>query len=480
MNRVDLAVIAVYLAGVAGVGIALRGRQEGVGDYFLGSRRVAWPLILLSIVATETSTVTFLSVPGKAFARDMAFLQIALGYVLGRCAVAIVLMPHFFRGQALTLYQILGQRFGSGVQRVSSVLFLATRSIADGLRLYLTAIVLQQLTQWSFAVAIVAVGVATIVYTFVGGIRAVIWTDFLQFFIYVLGALVAGLVLLDRVGGGWGTVLQVGAAQGKFDVFRFSFDPTASQTFWAGLVGGAFLSAATHGADQMMVQRYLCTESLPHARLALVSSGVLVLAQFAAFLVLGVGLFVFYEQYPPAVPFARSDEVFVQFIVREVPVGLRGLIIAAVFAAAMSTLSGSLNSISSAAVADLYRPLVRPEAGERHYLVVSRLLTVVAGLVQIGVALYGRAMPGRSTVDRVLEVAGFTTGITLGVLLLGVLVRRAGQSAAMVAMIMGAAVMSVVWLFTPIDGWWYALIGSVTTLLAGYLASRVARQRSTS
>lgn len=467
-NTLDFAVIAAYLVAVAVLGIALRGRQEGVGDYFLGSRQVAWPLILLSIVATETSTVTFLSVPGVAYGGDMRFLQLPIGYIVGRLGVAIFLMPLFFRGEPLTLYETLGRRFGSSVQRLTSVLFIITRSIADGLRLFLTAIVVEQLTGWNFVTSVAAVGVATIVYTFFGGIRAVIWTDFVQFFIYMIGAFVAGWVLLDKVPGGWSAVVEAGESAGKFVIFDFRFEISKPYTFWAGLIGGGFLTAATHGADQMMVQRYLCTNSVAHARLALVSSGFVVLAQFAVFLLLGVGLFAFYQAEPPAV---RNDAVFVKFIIEEVPAGLRGLIIAAVFSAAMSTLSSSLNSVASAAVTDIYRPLVRPDSSDGHYLTVSRVLTVVAGVVQMAVAIYGRAMAERSTVDNVLTVAAFTTGITLGVLLLGILVPRAHGTAAVLGMIQGAAMVTCVWALTPVAWPWYALYGSMVTLLVGMAAS---------
>ncbi len=467
-HTLDFAVIAAYLVGVAVLGIALRGRQEGVGDYFLGSRQIAWPLILLSIVATETSTVTFLSVPGVAYGGDMTFLQLPIGYIIGRIGVAIVLMPLFFRGESLTLYEILGRRFGSGVQRLSSVLFIATRSIADGLRLFLTALVVEELLRWDFTSSVLAVGVATILYTFFGGIRAVIWTDVVQFVIYVLGALVAGWILLDRIPGGWSGMLAAAGDTGKLRVLNFHFELAKPYTFWAGLFGGAVLTAATHGADQLMVQRYLCTNSIRHARLALVSSGFVVLVQFALFLLLGVGLFAYYQAEPPAV---RNDAVFVKFIIDEVPPGLRGLIIAAVFSAAMSTLSSSLNSVASAAVTDIYRPLVRPGATEQHYLNCSRVLTVAAGALQMGMALYGRTLPDRSTVDNVLTVAAFTTGITLGVLLLGIFVPRAHGKAAVLGMIHGALIVMCVWALTPLAWPWYALCGSAITLLAGWAAS---------
>jgi SSS family transporter len=474
-NYLDFCVIVAYLIGVAAVGMALRGRQEGVSDYFLGSRRVAWPLILLSIVATETSTVTFLSVPGVAYGADMRFLQLPIGYIIGRLGVAILLMPQFFRGGPLTLYEILGRRFGPGIQRLTSLLFIATRSIADGLRLFLTALVVHELTEWTFAVSVATVGVATILYTFFGGVRAVIWTDVLQFIVYMTGAFVAAWVLLERIPGGWSSLIDTGVNQGKFALLDFSLDIDKPHTFWVGLIGGGFLTAATHGADQMMVQRYLCTDSVRHARVALVSSGFVVLAQFAVFLLVGVGLFVYYKAERPEV---ANDAVFVKFIIDEVPGGLRGLIIAAILSAAMSTLSSSLNSVASAVVTDIYRPFVRATASERHYLLIARLITVAAGAAQMGVALYGYTLPDRSTVDNVLTVAAFTTGLTLGTLLLGLISSRAGGTAALLGMLNGAAMVTCIWAFTPVAGLWYALYGSSVTLITGLAASVAMSQQN--
>jgi SSS family transporter len=467
-SLIDLVLVVVYLAGVATLGIVLRGRQQQMGDYFLGNRRIAWPLILLSIVATETSTVTFLSVPGLGYAGNMQFLQVPIGYIVGRVAVAAFLMPLYFRREAITLYEILGRQFGPKVQRLNSALFIVTRTIADGLRLYLTATVVHELIQWEYWASILVVGLATIAYTYLGGIRAVVWTDFTQFFIYMIGAAVAGWVLLTQIPGGWTGLVATAVDDQKFQILDFRLDFRVRYSFWSGLIGGAFLSAATHGADQMMVQRYLCTDSVRHARLALISSGVVVLVQFAVFLLLGVALYVFYRNQPPSGP---VDAVFSRFIIDQVPVGLRGLIIAAIFAAAMSTLSSSLNSVASAAVADIYRPLVCPSAGELHYLKVGRLLTLLAGFLQISVAWYGHRLSDRSTVDSVLAVAAFTTGITLGVLLLSLVQRRTGEAAALLAMLAGAATVTAVWLHSEIAGLWYALIGSVTTLLVGCAAS---------
>jgi SSS family transporter len=440
----------------------------------LGSRRIAWPLILLSIVATETSTVTFLSVPGVAYGGDMRFLQLPLGYIVGRIGVAALLMPQFFQGEPLTLYEILGRRFGPGIQRLTSSLFVVTRTIADGLRLFLTALVVQELTGWHFVTAVAAVGVATIAYTFFGGVRAVIWTDVVQFAIYMVGAVVAGHILLQKIPGGLPEVVEAGQSASKFAMFDFQISLDKPYTFWAGLLGGAFLTASTHGADQMMVQRYLCTGSVSGARLALISSGFVILAQVAVFLVLGVCLFAFYRTDPPDV---RKDAIFVRFIIDEVPNGLRGLIIAAIFSAAMSTLSSSLNSVASALVTDIYRPLIMPERDETHYLNVSRALTVAAGICQMGVAVYGLGLADRSTIDHVLTVAAFATGLTLGVVLLGKLVPGARGADAMFGFIVGFAAVTSIWALTSVSGLWYALVGSLVTLLAGVCASFFVRKQ---
>ncbi len=463
------------MAGTVAIGLLLRGRQRAASDYFLGQREVAWPLVLFSIVATETSTVTFLSIPGVAYGGDLTFLQLPLGYIVGRFLVAAFLIPRYFKsgeGEApLTLYELLGRRFGPALQRLTSAIFILTRSLADGLRLYLTALVFRELTDWDMTWVVAGVGALTIVYTFAGGLRAVVWTDFIQFTAYMLGAFAVCWVLLSGLEASLPELIREAGDAGKLRVFDWSFDLSLPFTFWSGLVGGAFISAASHGADQMMVQRYLATRSRQKAQLALSISGFVVLAQFAVFLFLGLLLFAFYR----GKSFDSGDEVFARFIAQELPYGLRGLIVAAALSAAMSTLSSSLNSISSALIADFYRPLVG-QVGARRELAWARGLTVVAGLVQIGVALgSGYWGAAQSTVLAVITIAAMTTGLTLGVLILGHTVERAGERAAVAAMATGAVVVVTVWWTTDVAGLWYALVGSGTTLLAGFLFSRWAK-----
>jgi SSS family transporter len=468
-SLVDFAVLAVYLVGVVAFGLWVGREQKGAADYMLGDRNIAWWGLLFSIVATETSTVTFLSIPGFAWSRDLTFLQLPLGYLIGRLLVVAVLLPHYFSGEYFTAYEVLRKRFGGAVGQAASALFIVTRSLADGLRLFLTAIVVQELAGLSLPVSVALVGVTTIVYTFVGGMKAVVWTDVAQFLIYNVGALVGFGLLLARLPGGWDQLLAEAGAAGKLRLFDLSPALDNPYTLWAGLIGGMFLTIGSHGADQLMVQRYLCARSQRQAGRAVWMSGVVVLVQFALFLLIGVGLYVFYQSFPPATPFDRPDRVFVRFILEQLPKGMVGLVIGAIFAAAMSTLSGSLNSSATAAVTDFYRPL-RPGASSSRLLRVTQALTLVFGLVQIGVALGGPLL-SQTVVESVLTIAGFTTGIILGVFFLGIFAPRAGRRAALAGLLGGLAVISAVAFGTRLAWPWYTLVGSLSTFALGLLAS---------
>jgi SSS family solute:Na+ symporter len=466
----DFAVLAVYLAGVVAFGLWVGREQKGAADYMLGDRNLPWWGLLFSIVATETSTVTFLSIPGFAWSRDFTFIQLPLGYLIGRFLVVAVLLPHYFSGEYFTAYEVLRKRFGGAVGQAASLLFIVTRSLADGLRLFLTAIVVQELAGLSLPASVALVGATTIVYTFVGGMKAVVWTDVAQFAIYNVGAVVAFALLLDRLPGGWGQLVSEASAAGKLHWVDLSTALDNPYTLWAGLIGGMFLTIGSHGADQLMVQRYLCARSEREAGRAVWVSGFVVLLQFALFLLIGVGLFVFYQAFPPGTPFDRPDRVFVRFIVEQLPRGMVGLVIGAIFAAAMSTLSGSLNSSATAAVTDFYRPLVRPAASSTHLLRATRVLTLVFGLVQVAVALGGPLL-GRTVVESVLTIAGFTTGIILGVFFLGIFTRRVGPRAALAGLLLGLLTISAVAFGTRLAWPWYTLVGSVSTLGFGLLAS---------
>lgn len=470
VGALDLGILLAYLAGVVALGAWVGRGARDAADYMLGGRTLPWWLILCSLVATETSTVTFLSIPGFAWERDLTWLQIALGSVVGRFAVMALLLPRYFEGRMFTVYQLLERRFGGAAERVASALFIVTRSLADGLRLFLTALVLQEMTGIGLPWAVAAIGVSTIVYTFAGGMRAVLWTDFVQLMVYLAGGVAAFAVILDRLPGGWGQLVAMGGAAGKLRVFDLGFDPAEPYGLWAGLFGGAILTLGTHGVDQLMVQRCLAARSLGDARRALGWSGAVVFAQFAFFLLIGVGLWCFYTLYPPAVGFERADRVFARFILGELPVGLLGLLLGAVFAAAMSTLSSSLNSCATSAVEDLILPLARAAVPAARQLRLTRLLTVFFGLVQIAVGIAGRWLTA-SVVGAVLGIAAFTTGILLGVFFLGLFTRRVGQRAALGGLVAGLAGMAWVYFATPLAWPWFALVGSAATFAAGLAAS---------
>ncbi len=474
LHVLDMAILVAYLVGTTGLGIWLGRGQRTASEYFLSRRDLPWWAISLSIVATETSTVTFISVPGYAYMKgvrgeggDLTFLQLVCGYLVGRLLICFLFIPLYFRGELLTAYQVLAFRFGERVRRAASGLFLLTRTLADGFRLFATAIVLAAVTGWSDPLAIALIGAATILYTYLGGLRAVIWTDVLQFGVYMLGAFAALDILLERLPGGWAAAWTLAEAQGKWRVFDFTWDITRSYTFWSGLLGGAFLTMATHGTDQLIVQRYLASRTPRQAQAALLMSGAIVFVQFLLFLVIGVLLSIFYAHFPPPIPVTQSDRVFPYFIAHELPVGLVGLIVAAIFAAAMSTLSSSLNSSSAVALADFYRPLRGDHLPEAHYLRFARWATLGCGILQIGVALVARLF-SRRVVDEVLAIAAFTNGIILGVFFLGVWAPRVRETAALVGMGSGFLTMLSVKLFTAIAWPWFILIGSAVTWITGW------------
>lgn len=479
LHTLDLVVIIAYMVGVTAFGWYFGRKQKDIRDYFLSDRDVPWWALAGSIVATETSTVTFISVPAFAFAANVrgeggnfTFLQLVVGYMIGRLVIVALFIPLYFKGELFTVYQVLDKRFGGQVKRTAASLFLITRSLADGIRLFATALVLVALTGWSDPKSILIIGAVTILYTYLGGMSAVIWTDVIQLVIYIAGALVAAALLLQRIPGGWGEVVAVGNEFGKFQLLDFTFQLSRSYTFWSGIIGGAFLTTATHGTDQLMVQRYLCSKNAKQATTALLSSGVLIFAQFVLFLLIGVMLFVFYRDFSilPADVAARPDRVFPHFIVTQLPPGVVGLVIAAIFAAAMSTLSSSLNSSAATAITDFYRPLFARDRSDLHYLRVSRLLTATWGIVQIVVALLAIAMHQR-VVDAVLSIASFTNGPILGVFLLGSLTKRVGRIGALSGILVGVAVMVFVWARLQVSWQWYVLIGSLVTLGVGYITS---------
>jgi len=493
VRPLDAAILLGYLALTVAIGLWVGRGQKDIKDYLLGDRNLPWWAVLGSIVAAETSTATVLSVPGWSYIADgdMRGLQLPIGYLVGRTIVAFVLLPQYFRGRLYTSYEVLNRRFGGATKSTASLIFLVARTIGDGLRLYLAAVPLQALLDVPLPVAIGAMGVISILYTTLGGMKSVVWNDCVQLVVYLAGSVAALLVILRALPEGWDGLVAFGESAGRMRVFDFSVPGDAGfwadpYTFLAGLIGGAFLTLGSHGTDQMTVQRLLSSRNERQAATALVLSGVVVLIQFALFLVIGIGLAAYFDAFPPSDPIAKGDEAFSRFIVTTLPVGLTGLMLAAVFAAALSS---SLNSSAAAALNDLIVPRLKSEPPPERLLTWSRWLTIGFGILQTGVAILGRNSEG-SVVTNVLAIASFMTGIVLGVFLLGVLTPRVSQPAALVGLVGGAAVVLFVKFAKPVAealstqwmagrmpdlAWpWYAALGTLATFLIGYVASFVA------
>ncbi|HEY1993517.1 MAG TPA: sodium/solute symporter, partial [Edaphobacter sp.] len=484
LHPVDLTLIAVYLVGITLFGLRFRSGKDrnarSLRSYFLADQKIPWWAIALSIVSAETSTLTIISIPGVAFAGDFGFLQIVIGYMLGRIVVALIFLPKYFQGKMLTAYQLIDQRFGHTLHKVTAGLFLLTRAAAEGVRVFAVSIVVGIAIGTGDVLSIGIISALTLLYTFEGGMAAVIWTDVVQMAIYIGGTFVAIYTLGAHVPGGWSQIHQVAAAAGKFQLFHFAFNLTQSYTFWAGVLGGTFLTMASHGTDQLMVQRMLAARNLRESRLALLSSGGVIFLQFTLFLLIGAGLYVFYGLHPMV--FASADRIFPTFIVREMPVGVAGLLVAAILAAAMSNLSAALNSLSSTTVVDFYMHW-RPDADDRERMMVSRSSTVVWALVLFGVAVYSVFAGGKGHVVEVgLSIASVAYGALLGVFLLGTLTRYATQGGAIVGMICGFALNLLLWLdpnpialgpvtIPHVAFTWYVLIGSIVTFGVGTVAS---------
>jgi SSS family solute:Na+ symporter len=469
LDRLDLAIIALYLVGITLFGLRFRKRQRTLRDYFLADRNIPWWAISLSIVAAETSTLTIISIPGLAYDTNLMFLQVVLGYLVGRVIISFVLLPHYFRGDLYTAYELIERRFGRGLRSLTAGLFLITRAAAEGVRVYAVSIVVGIALGTGQLTSIAIITILTLLYTFEGGLAAVIWTDVVQTVIYVGGTLVGLFTILHLVPGGWATIHNVAEGAGKLHIFDFTPTLWKPYTFWAGVVGGTFLTTASHGTDQLIVQRLLAARSQRQSVTALLSSGIAILFQFALFLIVGVMLFVYYRV--PSAQFGTADRIYPRFIVSHMPHGISGLLIAAILAAAMSNLSAALNSLSSTSIIDFYLQH-NPQTDERRRVHLSRVATFIWALVLFSLAVLSLHKAGR-VIEVGLQIASVAYGALLGVFLLGVLTRRANQSGAMIGMLCGFVSELYIWLGTRVPWTWYVAIGTVVTFTVGYAASIV-------
>ena len=481
MRYFDLAVILAYLAGITWFGARFRSGQKTLRDYFLGGRSAPWWAIALSIVSAETSTLTIVGTPALAYKGNLGFLQIVLGYLLARIVISVLFLPHYFKGEMFTAYELMRQRFGERIRKLTASIFLVTRAMAEGVRVFAISLVISIVLGTGEILSIFLIVLLTLFYTFEGGMTAVIWTDVVQMTLYVTGAVLSFIVILGKIPGGWEHVAAVANAGHKFTIFDFRFSPTLeffsrSYTFWAGVLGGCFLTTQSHGTDQLMVQRLLSAKSEGQSRAALFSSWAVILFQFTIFLLIGVLLYVYYGDlypFPPERlaefhPELAGDKLYPAFIWHNLPVGVAGLLIAAILAAAMANVSAALNSLASTTVVDFFRARSR-EVSEKQSMKVARMATVVWGAVLLTIAIAARG--SKSVLEAGLSIGSIPAGALLGIFLLGVLTKKPRERSAMAGVVAGLAVILYVVLKTTIAFTWYVLIGTVVTFVVALAAS---------
>jgi solute:Na+ symporter, SSS family len=481
-HTLDYIIIAAYLIGIAVFGIISGGKQKSVKDYFLGSKKVPWWAVCFSIVAAETSTLTFISIPGLAYIANLNFLQVTFGYLLGRIVVATVFLPAYYKGELKTAYTYLETRFGGKTRSFASIVFLFTRTAADGVRLAATAIPLYLMISMNEATAIVIIACVALIYTYTGGVKGVIWVDVIQMFIYLGGAVIAAIYLIHILPGGWSSVVNAASADNKFQIFNLGFNNglagffSQPYTLIGGIVGGAFLSMASHGTDQLIVQRLLTTKDLKESKKAVIGSGIIVIIQFAVFLMVGVMLYAYFGTLDFAkIGITKPDEVFPKFIIDVLPTGLTGVIIAGLFAAALSTLAGSISSLSSSTMMDIYIPFFGKSNDEKKQLKVSRIFTVIWAALLTLSAFFFMTSP-RSVVEIALSIASFTYGGLLGTFLIGIFIKKAKQEDALAGFVAGIFIMITVISLKLVAWTWFTLVGVLAALLVAKLLSLLSKE----
>jgi solute:Na+ symporter, SSS family len=481
----DYLIVGIYLFGVTVIGSLISGRQKTSRDYFLGGKAMSWWSVGFSIVASETSTLTFISIPGLAYKSDMHFLQVAIGYFIGRLLVSIIFIPAYYKGEIETAYDFLGKRFGVQLRKFTSSVFIVTRVLASGVRLFATAIPVHIITGFDYTTSILIIGFFTMIYTYLGGLKAVVAMDVVQLFIYLSGAVASVFIILHHMPNGWNDVVQSATAGGanKFEVFNLSFGTgvlnflASPYTLLGGLLGGTFLTMASHGTDQLLVQRLLGCKSRWDSQRALMLDAGLIVVQFAFFLLLGLCLYAFYNGAPLAeLGLKSSDEIFPKFIVENLPTGIAGLVIAGVFASAMGSLSSSISALASSTFLDLFRFTAKGKSLDtQSELRWSKMFTFFWGVVLIGGAMLFTDSKN-PVVEIGLKIASFTYGGLLGTFFLGLIFKRCAQRDAFIGFIAGLLTMIIVLSFTTIDWTWHTLIGCAATIIVGNLVSILSPQ----
>lgn len=481
---VDWLIIGAYLLAVIGVGCWLGRGQETARDYFLGSRNIPWWGVSLSIVATETSALTFIGVPAMAYGGNLGFLQMTIGYALARFILAVWFVPYYFRGDIYSPYQLLEESFGPGAKRMAGLLFLISGTLGAGVRVYATCIPVQMMLGVPISWSIFLFVALSLVYTYVGGIKAVVWTDAIQFVLLVGGGLLVVGLIPGMVEGGFAGAWREAAAAGKTTWFNPAFTLKAPFNLWMGVIGGTVLGLSTHGADQLNVQRVLACKSIADGRKALCLSALIIPFLFLLFLMAGLLLWAFYQHHPmslqPGVPLAdngqpkTNDYVLPIFILTEMPAAVRALIIVAVLSAAMSSVSSALSALSSVSVMDFLRTW-KLRAGEEmeaaRLFRLSRVATLVWGGALVLVALL--ALEVKSVFSAALSLQSLSTGAMLGGLLMALFLKQIKPQA--VIMGMGVSLIAMIALYL---GWgtvvywpWYTLLGGVICLAVAWVSS---------
>ncbi|MCK9409364.1 MAG: sodium:solute symporter [Bacteroidetes bacterium] len=479
-SLLDSVIVISYLLGVTLIGMYIGRKQNTTRDYFLGGKEMSWWSVGFSIVASETSTLTFISIPGLAYKSDMHFLQLAVGYFVGRLLVSVIFIPAYYKGDLETAYDFLGKRFGMGLRKCTSSVFIVTRVLASGVRLFATAIPVHLITGFDYATCIMIIGVFTLVYTYVGGLKAVVAMDVVQMFIYLGGAFASMMLIISQLPNGWSDVAAFASSNGmdKFSIINMTGGTSfleflsAPYTLLGGILGGTFLSMASHGTDQLLVQRLLGCRSKWESQKALMLDASIIVLQFGFFLVLGLCLFAFYG----GVPFQQlglksSDEIFPKFIVENLPTGLAGLVVAGVLASAMGTLSSSISSLASSTFLDLFKFTSRGKNLDTQTEIRwSKRFTLLWGIILIGGAMLFTDTKN-PVVEIGLKIASFTYGGLLGTFFLGLLFKRTNQVDAFAGFIAGIVSMIIVLSYTSIDFTWHTLIGCTATIIVGNISN---------
>jgi len=473
----DWLVISIYLIGIILFGLWFGRDQKNTRDYFLGSKNIPWWGVGFSIVATETSALTFIGVPALAYGTNLAFLQIILGYVIARIVLAIVLVPHYFKGEIYSPYQLFSNAFGPAARRTAAGFFLIAGTLAAGVRVYVTCIPIQLMLRtdkWvqgsdGILAAIVLFVGLSLIYTYAGGIKAVVWTDAVQFVLFMAGGVFTLLYIPQLFDGGFQEVFSKAVKGGKLEWLNLHFSLSMPYNLWMGVIGGTVHVMSSHGADQLLVQRVLTCKSVGDGRKALLLSALIIFPLFVIFLLTGALLWVYYQQFPPAIPIpattagvSKDDYIYPIFILTAVPPVLKGFLIVAILSAAMSSVSSALAALASVSTMDLMRGLWRVERSEKDLLKFSRYSTLYWAVALIGVAYASREVP--FVLNAAFALTGLTSGAMLGGLLTALFTKKGSAAPVIIGMVTSLVVMIVVQLETNIAWPWFTLIGASVTM----------------